>query len=414
MSQDPLHLLCIEPRFPGRLGAVADWLVRRRGYRVLFVCNSAEPREFWPESVGKGLDLLACPVSSGEGAVEWVRYLERGIAHTMAYFEGLEKRRPRPIDLVLGRSAGLGSTLFAPVHQPGVPIVNLFDYFYHAHRHDLAEEAGPQTPLAYFHWRRSANAMDLLDLENDVTPWTPTQWQRDLYPPEYRNDFLVLHDGVNVDRFNRTSSLRTIAGRSVPTGSRVVTFVARALDRVRGFDRFIALANRLQRAHSDVLCVVIGSPVVQRGLDVEFFNKDYRAHVLLREPLHDPDRVWFLDAVPPGVVAEALTASDLHVYPGRLYPVSRSLLEAMAAGCVVLAADTEPVREMVHHGQTGLLAPQGDIESWERQALCVLADPAGHRPLGDAATEWVRGHCSQDVTLPVLAERFTALAGGKG
>jgi glycosyltransferase involved in cell wall biosynthesis len=412
MLQPPLHLLCIEPRFPGRLGAVADWLVRRRGYRVRFVFSSAEPRDHWPESVGKGLDLMACPVS-GEGAVEWVRYLERGLGHALAYFEGLEKHRLRPIDLVLGRSSGLGSTLFVPVHLPGVPIVNLFDYFYHPHRHDLAGEAGPQTPLAYFHWRRSANAMDLIDLENGLTPWTPTRWQRDLYPPEYRDDFLVLHDGVNVERFRRSSAPRFIAGRNVPAQTRVVTFVARALDRVRGFDRFHALANRLLRARSDVVCVVVGSPVVQRGLDVEFFNKDYRAHVLSQTPLHDPERMWFLDQTTADVVAGVLTASDLHVYPGRPYPVSRSLLEAMAAGCVILAADTEPVREFVCHGQTGLLVAPEDSDAWQRQALAVLDNPAEHRPLGEAAAEWVRQHCSQDVTLPVLAERFTELVNGR-
>jgi glycosyltransferase involved in cell wall biosynthesis len=417
MSQDPLHLLCIEPRFPGRLGAVADWLVRRRGYRVRFLCNSAEPREFWPESTGKGMDVIACPVS-GEAAVEWVRYLERGLGHALAYSAWLENNRPRPIDLVLGRSSGLGSTLFVPVPLPGVPIINLFDYFYHPHRHDLAEEAGPQTPLAYFHWRRSANAMDLLDLENSVTPWTTSRWQRDLYPTEYRDDFLVLHDGVNVDRFRRSSestnrNQSSIAGRIVPSDMSVVTFVARALDRVRGFDRFVALANRLLQKRSDVLCVVVGSPVVQRGLDVEFFGADYRAHVLSGQPLHDPSRVWFIDQAQPGVVVEVLTASDLHVYPGRPYPVSRSLLEAMSAGGVVLAADTEPVREWVLPGQTGLLAPQGDTDAWERLALAVLGDSAAHRPLGDAAAQWVRGHCSLDVTLPVLAERFTALADRK-
>ena len=43
----------------------------------------------------------------------------------MTYFDALEKQRPRPIDLVLGRSGGLGSTLFVPVHQPGVPVVTV-------------------------------------------------------------------------------------------------------------------------------------------------------------------------------------------------------------------------------------------------------------------------------------------------
>ena len=45
MPQDPLSLLCIEPRFPGTLGAVADWLVRKRGYRCQFYCHAADGPE---------------------------------------------------------------------------------------------------------------------------------------------------------------------------------------------------------------------------------------------------------------------------------------------------------------------------------------------------------------------------------
>jgi hypothetical protein len=36
MPKDPLSLLCVEPRFPCRIGFVADWLVRRRGYSASF------------------------------------------------------------------------------------------------------------------------------------------------------------------------------------------------------------------------------------------------------------------------------------------------------------------------------------------------------------------------------------------
>ncbi len=107
------------------------------------------------------------------------------------------RRRPRPIDLIVGRSAGLGSSLFAPVYWPAAPVVNFLDYYYHAHRHDLADEAGPETSAAYFHWRRSMAAIDLLDLEQTTLGWTPTRWQRDLFPAEYRDEFLVLHDGVD-------------------------------------------------------------------------------------------------------------------------------------------------------------------------------------------------------------------------
>jgi glycosyltransferase involved in cell wall biosynthesis len=412
MAQDPLHLLCIEPRFPGRLGAVADWLVRRRGYRCRYLCAGTDAPEFSPASAGKGLDVFQCP-ASGDGAVEWTRVLERGLGQALSYWAHLDRERPRPIDLVLGRSAGLSSTLFVPAHLPRVPIVNFFDYFYQPRAHDLAEEIAPHAPSAYTHWRRAANAMDLLDLENGVTPWVPTRWQRDLYPAEYRDDFLVLHDGVDTTRFRPglpREGPRNLVGRTLLPGVRVVTFVARALDRLRGFDRFMELANRLLRARADVLCVVVGHPVVQRGLDVQFFNQDYRAHVLGRMRLHDPGRVWFFEPLRPALLAEALALSDLHVYPGRAYPVARSLLEAMASGRVVLAADTPPVRELITHGRTGLLTEPGDADGWERQALAVLDDPAAHRPLGEAACELVRQQFAQDVTLPALAERFTRLA----
>ena len=416
MSQKPLHLLCVEPRFPGRLGAVADWLVRRRGYRCRFLCADADPRELWPESVGHGMEIIRCPVA-GEAAVGWTRVLDRGLAHARAYFDHLDSARPRPIDLVLGRSAGLGSTLFVPVFQPDVPVVNLFDYFYRPRAHDLTADVSPDIPDAYWHWRRSANAIDHLDLENGTLAWTPTAWQRDLYPPEYKHDFRVQHDGIATDLFDRRRSHRLVPralfGRALPDGVRVVTFVSRSLDRLRGFDRFVLLANRLLRARSDVICIALGFPVVRRGLDVEFFGQDYRAHVLAREPLHDPARMWFVDLARPDQVADVLAVSDLHVAPTRPYPVARSLLEAMAAGCVVLATDTSPMREVIDPGRTGLLAPPDDLNAWERLAREALADPAGHRPLGEAAADHVRRHYARDATLPVLAEWFVTLARGR-
>ncbi|HEV8059300.1 MAG TPA: hypothetical protein VGP68_05485, partial [Gemmataceae bacterium] len=170
MSQAPLHLLCVEPRFPGRLGATADWLVRRRGYRCQFFCNVVDRHEDLPESVGQGLELIPFKVGGvarGQAAA-WTRILERGLCYAYGFWEVLAARRPFPVDVIMGRSCGLGSTLFAPIHQPGVPIVNLFDYYLWPRTGDLADEDAVAMPPSYVHWRHSANAMDLLDLENGV------------------------------------------------------------------------------------------------------------------------------------------------------------------------------------------------------------------------------------------------------
>jgi glycosyltransferase involved in cell wall biosynthesis len=422
MPQDPLHVLWIEPHFPGRLGAVADWLVRRRGYRCTFYCHRLEPRETWPASVGKGLEVSVFGLGgiARDQAVSWSRTLERSLCYSYGCWEVLEKNRPRSIDLVVGRSMGLGSSLFAPVYAPAAPVVSFLDYFYHAHQHDLAGEAGPDTAPAYFHWRRSMAAIDLLDLEQAALAWTPTSWQRGLFPAEYRDSFLVRHDGVDTRRFtpssrrSNRSEARSIAGRVIPGSMRVVSFVARSLDRLRGLDRFLKLSNVLLRSSPEIVCVVVGDRIVRRGLDVVFHNRDFAAHLLGQDPPFDPSRLWFLGMSTPSVVAEVLSASDLHVAPGRPYPVQRSLLEAMAAGCVVLASDTEPHREVLTQGQTGLLVEERDDDALAKQSLDVLARPADFRPLGDAASALARERYSQDACLPGLAEEFSALAAARG
>jgi hypothetical protein len=94
-EQAPLSLLCVEPRFPGRLGAAGDWLARKRGYRVRFFCAGAEPREHWPESVGRGLDVALFGVGgvAREAAAHWTRTLERGLCYAFGCWEVLEGRR---------------------------------------------------------------------------------------------------------------------------------------------------------------------------------------------------------------------------------------------------------------------------------------------------------------------------------
>src|SRR5580658_11071721 len=111
MPQAPLHLLCVEPRFPGRLGATADWLVRRRGYRCQFFCNVVDRQEDLPESVGQGLELVPFKVGGvARGkAASWTRILERGLCYAYGFWEVLTARRPGAVDLILGRSCGLGS-----------------------------------------------------------------------------------------------------------------------------------------------------------------------------------------------------------------------------------------------------------------------------------------------------------------
>jgi glycosyltransferase involved in cell wall biosynthesis len=79
-----------------------------------------------------------------------------------------------------------------------------------------------------------------------------------------------------------------------------------------------------------------------------------------------------------------------------------------------LATDTEPHREVLSHGQTGLLVDELDSDALAKEALAVLAGPAAFRPLGDAASALVQERYSQDACLPRLAQEFGRLASAKG
>jgi len=424
MAQDPLHVLWIEPSFPGRLGAVADWLIRHRGYRSTFYCNTVEPRQGggWPSSVGDGLTVQTFNVGgvARDTSVTWSQALERSLCYAYGCGEVLEQNRPRPIDLIVGRSAGLGSSLFASVYYPRVPVVSLIDYYWHAHRNDLADDATSQRPSAYFHWRRSANAIELLDLEQATLAWTNSEWQRGLFPTEYRDSLFVQHDGVDARRFsvspwhsNRIGP-RMIAGRSISDTTRVVSFVARSLERLRGFDRFWTIADALIRSDPNVLVVAIGDPITRRGLDIDYHNRELLADLRTLHPLSDPDRLWLWGPSSSAAVQELLAVSDLHLAPSRVYPVARSVLQAMSSGCAVLASDTPPHREVITDGRDGFLIDSDDHDAWVRQARAVLADPAGFEPIGTSAGRLVRERYSHEVCLARLAERFTTLALGRG
>ena len=97
---------------------MADWLVRRRGYRGTFYCHTLEPRENWPASVGQGLDVQVFGLGgiAREPAVTLVANPRAQPLLFLRLLGGPRKKRPRPIDLVVGRSTGLGSSLFAPVY----------------------------------------------------------------------------------------------------------------------------------------------------------------------------------------------------------------------------------------------------------------------------------------------------------
>jgi glycosyltransferase involved in cell wall biosynthesis len=125
---------------------------------------------------------------------------------------------------------------------------------------------------------------------------------------------------------------------------------------------------------------------------------------------YDLSRFVFLRHLEPEQLADLLGLSDLHVYLTVPFVLSWSLLNALACGCVVLASDVPPVREVIEPGKNGLVGALFDADGLAEAGLRVLADPPAYRPLGRVARELVEEKYSLDVAVPDLKGYFERMA----
>lgn len=397
-----MHVLFVHKNFPAQFGHVAVWLIKQHGWQCSYVSEL-------PEEEIAGIRRIR--YTPAGGAKETTHYLSRTfenqVAHAQGVFEACKAARYLRPDLIVGHS-GFGSTLFLPELWPGVPIINYFELYYHTRDSDV--DFRPDFPIPELHLLRvrARNAMLLLDLQTCAAGYAPTEWQRSRFPAEYLPKLECIFDGIDREFWHRRENLpRVVGGREIPPGTRIVTYVSRGFESMRGFDIFMKVAARICEARSDVVFAVVGSDRICYGGDESYIReKTFREHVL-KNGHYDLSRFIFTGKVPPAELRDLFAISDLHIYLTVPFVLSWSLMNALACGCTVLGSDTPPVREMIRHEENGLLAGFFDIDALTREALRVLEDPPAFRQrLGAAGEAMIDEKYALTSTLPRMVELF--------
>lgn len=207
---------------------------------------------------------------------------------------------------------------------------------------------------------------------------------RSLFPTLYRPKIRTIFDGIDTRVWlPQPNSSRRVGSWVIPSDMRVVTYVSRGLESIRGFDIFMKVAKLLYQRRRDVVFFVAGEDRICYGGDADFTgSKSFKQWVLARDD-YDLSRFVFTGLLPTPALVQLFALSDLHIFLTVPFVLSWSLMDALACGTTVLASNTPPVREMVRHSHNGLLADFFDVEGLVQLANQVLDAPQTTR-------HWVR------------------------
>ena len=320
----------------------------------------------------------------------YVRSIEGAVLHGQAVARVALRLKNEGFvpDVILGHNAW-GETLYLKDVFPDAPLLAYFEYYYRASGGDIGFDPEFPETLDVRLRVRTLNAVNLMGLEAADRGQTATEWQHSTYPKRYRDMITVGHEGIDTERVkpDREAKLILPEGREFMRADEVVTYVARNLEPYRGFHIFMRALPEILRRRPKAHAVIIGGDEVSYGRNAGN-GRTWRQTMLAEVGAKlDLSRVHFLGRVPYATFVNALQVSSAHVYLTYPFVLSWSMLDAMAAGCVVIASSTAPVKEVIRDGENGLLFDFFDTKAIAEKVESVLGEPKRYESLGARARE---------------------------
>lgn len=143
-------------------------------------------------------------------------------------------------------------------------------------------------------------------------------------------------------------------------GRLVIGYVGRLAEQ-KGIDCFLRAAHEVFASSADLQFVLVGEGHLEGMARQMVVSLGLEGRVLL---------TGFRTDIP-----QVLAALDVFVLPSLYEGMPYTLMEAMAAGRAVIATDVAGNRDLIRHGETGLLVPPGQAHNLASAILRLVSAP---------------------------------------
>lgn len=208
----------------------------------------------------------------------------------------------------------------------------------------------------------------------------------------------VVFNGINVDYFKTCEPDQEYRDAWGLGGKKIIGFIG-SFYRYEGLDLLVKAFKNIACSNPNVCLLLVGGGEMEEELRVQVKGLRLEDRVIMPGRI-DHNRV-------PGIYA----LTNILVYPRysiRLTELVTPLkpLEAMAMGKALVASDIGGHRELIRHGQTGLLFRPGDVLALSDALRRLLNDDGLRQYLQTQGSIWVREAHTWDKTTEVYEEFY--------
>ena len=201
-----------------------------------------------------------------------------------------------------------------------------------------------------------------------------------------RRKFWLIHNGIDTKPFYRRSAEEKRAvkqGYDLPLNKPIITCVANFRP-PKGHEYLIQALHELKNEGLDFITLLVGDGPLREKLER-----------LVRE-IGLEERVRFLGSKDREEIPKILAITDIFVLSSLWEGLPTAIIEAMAAGCPVVATAVGGTPELVIDGETGFLVYPRDARALAQKIKFLLQDQSLRERMGKDGTQRVKEHFSME------------------